>query len=84
MPITKKEIIDYKSYLIKKRHQTRVKEQQTDQDFFNDTYPLVLIKDSKYQIRTGFVAGMVNGVTNQIIKNHPKVYTKARKDTAQS
>uniref|UniRef100_A0A6M3KZ29 Portal protein n=1 Tax=viral metagenome TaxID=1070528 RepID=A0A6M3KZ29_9ZZZZ len=84
MPITKKEIIEFKKDMVGRRHGKRLEEQRIDQTFFDDTYPLLLIKDSKYQIRTGFVAGMVNGVTNQLVKDVPRVYTKPRKDTATS
>lgn len=80
--VTIDEIRDFKTDMISKRHNQRVKEQNTDLGFFNDDYPLPLVKDKDYALRTGYVSGMVNGVTGQIISDNPRVFTKSRKETS--
>jgi len=60
------------------RHSARIKERKEDMRFFKDEYDIPLIKDKKYQVRTGFVANMVNGVTQQLVSNTPRVFTKEK------
>ena len=79
--VTVKEIKDFKEYMTM-RHSQRLKEQDTDLDFFKDEYLLPLIKDKDYALRTGYVAGMVNGITGQVIGDNPRVFTKVRKENA--
>ncbi len=74
-----KEFIKY----VTNRNSRRVTEQLTDQSFYDDTYTLPIVEDPKYIIRTGFVASMVNGVTQQAIAYVPKVYTEPRNKTSQ-
>ena len=76
------EIKEFKSYVVIKRNSQRVENQRIDQGFFEDNYPMPLIKDVKYQIRTGFVAGTTNTITNQMIGNNPRAFAKPRNDKA--
>jgi len=62
----------------KTRHSERIKQRELDLKFFKDEYNIPLIKDKKYQVRTGFVANMVNGVTQQLVSNTPRVFTKEK------
>ncbi len=64
------------------RNSKRIQEQNKDQTFFDDTYEIPVVEDPNYLIRTGFVASMVNGVTQQAIAYVPKVYTEARNKTS--
>ncbi len=75
------EIKDFKEYVVNTRNSKKVASQKMDQDFFLDDYPMPLIKDSKYQIRTGFVAGTTNTITNQMIGNNPRAFTQPRNDS---
>ena len=59
-------------------------EQRIDQSFFLDNYDMPLIKDPKYQIRTGYVAGMLNGISSQMIGKNPRCFTKPRSDENES
>jgi len=78
-----KEINDFKEYMINNRHGKRLKVQKTDQEFFEDTFKIPHItktdpEKSDYEIRTGFVAEMANGFTEQLIASKPKVYTESK------
>jgi len=66
---------------MKQRHGERISQQLTDQAFLENSYPLVLIKKKDYQMRTNFAARMINGVTQQLISNLPKVYVQPNADT---
>ncbi len=74
------EIREYKKYQVGTRHSERVRNQKTDQGFFEDKYIIPFVK-AKYQLRTGFVAEMANGITQQSIASQPKVFTKPRQET---
>jgi hypothetical protein len=71
------EIREFARYMQEDRHAERKKQQETDQSYYDDTYPIGIIEDENYIIRTGYVSGMVNGVTQQLIAFSPKVYTAA-------
>ena len=77
-----KEIEEWSKY-IDDKHTDRIKEQKEDQNFYLDKYTIPIVEDERYLIRTGYVAGMANGVTQQAIAFAPKVYTLPKKDTAQ-
>lgn len=66
---------------MKIRHSERLSQQRTDQDFLENTYPLVLIKKKEYQMRTNFAARMINAVTQQLISNLPKVFVTSNTDS---
>jgi len=68
---------------IESLHTGRIKEQKTDLDFYLDKYNIPIIEDEKYLIRTGYVAGMANGVTQQAIAYVPKVYVEGKNKTSQ-
>ncbi len=74
------EIKKFKTYVVDERNSLRVAEQRLDQEFFEDKYPMPMIVNIKYQIRTGYVAGMINSVSNQMIGNNPRCFTKPRSD----
>lgn len=74
------EIKKFKTYVVDERNSQRVTEQRLDQEFFEDKYPMPMIVNVKYQIRTGYVAGMINGVANQMIGKNPRCFTKSRSD----
>ena len=76
-----KEIREFSTYQEKTRHSKRLLEQKTDMEFWNDVYTLPLVKNDSYVLRTGFVPEMMNGITQQLIGENPKLYTKSRKDT---
>lgn len=78
-----KEIREFRDYIINTRHSGRIKQQGIDQTFFDDTFAIPHInktdpKKSQYEIRTGFVAEMANGFTEQLITPTPKVFTKPK------
>ena len=75
-----KSIRDFHTSITGTRNNLKVTEQETDMKFFLDEYDMPLIKDPKYQIRTGYVAGMINGVTNQMIGQNPRGFTKPKSD----
>jgi hypothetical protein len=77
--LTQTEIIEFKDWVIG-RNSAKIKEQELDQSFFDDTYelPIPVFVDKKYILRTGFVAGMANSITQQVISYQPKVYTDSR------
>lgn len=70
----------FKTYVVDERNSRRLTEQRLDQEFFEDKYPMPMIVDAKYQIRTGYVAGMINSVANQMIGDNPRCFTKARSE----
>ncbi len=81
-----KEIQEFATYMTQ-RHQERISEQTTDLSFFRDDYVLPLLTpditnkinpNEKYIIRTGYVAEMENGITQQTISPKPRVFTEAR------
>lgn len=74
------EIRQFKEYVVTDRSDLRVKGQKDDLSFFEDKYPMPLIKDEDYQIRTGNVATQVNSVTNQMIGDNPRCYTRPYSD----
>ena len=76
------EIREFKTFVVDTRNSQKVNSQEIDQKFFEDDYPMPLIKDEKYQIRTGFVAGTTNTITNQMIGNNPRAFAKPRNDKA--
>jgi len=78
------EIKEWKTYQVEERHSQRLAEQRKDQDFYENEYPLKLIKKVDYQMRTNFSARMINGITQQLISNLPKAYVKAKADTTVS
>lgn len=73
------EIIEYKDWVVKRNNQ-RVFQQEEDQRFYVDDYTMPLIKDIKYQIKTGYVADMCNTVMNQLIGDNPRCYTESKND----
>jgi hypothetical protein len=75
------EIRDFHQYQTKTRHNLKLGEQQIDQTFWDDTYLLPLVKKPDYILRTGFVAEMINGITQLLIGDNPKLYVTSRKDT---
>lgn len=81
MTVTKTEIKDIKQHLID-IHSNRRTEQETDKSYYEDTFSVPLIKDSKYIIRTGAAAALVEGVTSQLLSDNPQVFRKPLKDTA--
>lgn len=78
------EIKEWKEYLVVERNGQRIKEQKLDLEFFEDTFhiPYVKMKETEnkndYEIRTGFVAEMANGFTQQLIAAVPKVLTNPK------
>jgi hypothetical protein len=81
-----KEIQEFATYM-GQRHQERIGEQVIDLSFFKDDYILPLMRpdaskpkseNEKYIIRTGYVAEMENGITQQTISPKPRVFTDAR------
>jgi len=77
---TKKEAQSFKQYIVDKRHSQRIYEQEIDMKFFEDKYDMPFIKNPKYQLRTGYVSGMLNTVASQMIGNNPRCFTKPRSD----
>lgn len=63
------------------RHPERLSQQRLDQEFLENSYPLVLIKKKDYQMRTNFAARMINAITQQLISNLPKIYAEPNADT---
>jgi len=72
------EILEFKQWVVGERNSKRVNEQAEDQKFFTDEYDLPLIKDTKYQIKTGYVADMANTITNQLIGTNPRCYVEPK------
>ncbi len=66
---------------MKTRHAERLSQQNTDQSFLENSYPLILIKKVDYQMRTNFAARMINAITQQVISNLPKVYVIPNSDS---
>lgn len=81
-PAEIKEIEDYAQHVIR-RNDRRIPQQRLDQSFYDDTYKIPIVEDEKYIIRTGYVSGLVNGITQQAIAYVPKVYTEAKNKTSQ-
>ncbi len=77
---TPKYVEDFQKEM-KIRHPERLSQQRTDQEFLENSYPLILIKKKDYQMRTNFAARMINAVTQQLISNLPKIYVKSNSDT---
>lgn len=78
-----KEIREFKNYITKTRHAERIKEQNIDQTFFDDTFTIPHAsktdpKKEEYEVRSGFVADMSSGFTEQLISSVPKVFTKPK------
>jgi len=84
MTVTRAEIKDIKTHLITVVHERKRAEQLIDQSYYDDTFPLPLIKDAKYIIRTGAAAKLVDGITQQLISPIPQVFRNPVKDTASS
>jgi len=78
--ISVEEINKWEQYVTNERNGVRVREQEEDRQYFLDNYPMPLIQDPKYQIRTGYVAGMINDVTTKLIGNNPRCFVKPRTD----
>jgi hypothetical protein len=76
-----KEIREFHKYQTKTRHTSRISEQVIDEAFWDDTYLLPLVKKPDYVLRTGFVAEMINGITQLLVGDNPKMYVTSRKDT---
>ena len=83
MAISEYEITDWVKHL-ESLHGQRIREQETDQAFYDDTYKIPIVEDERYVIRSGFVSGMVNSIVQQAIAFVPKVYTEAKGKTTQS
>lgn len=78
-----KEIKEFKEYMVHTRHGERVRQQEIDQEYFEDTFPIPHIhktddRKKEYEIRTGFISEMSNGFTQQLIASTPKVFTEPR------
>jgi hypothetical protein len=82
--ITISEIKDIRETLISDIHANRLKEQNTDISYYEDTNELPLLKDSKYVVRTGAVARMIDNVTEQVVTNSPVVYREPTKKGKQA
>jgi hypothetical protein len=78
------EIREWVDYQVTDRHSKRLKELAIDRKFFLDNYDMPLIKDAKYRVRTGYVAGMMNNITQQLISNKPRVFTIPRTSPKES
>ena len=62
------------------RHAKRIVELKKDIDFFNDNYERPYVRDEKYIVKTGFVASMINNITQQLVTNRPRVFTVPKND----
>jgi hypothetical protein len=78
--MNQKEIQEYAEYL-SMRHAGRINEQREDLTFFQDDFVMPLVFDKKYSVRTGYVAEMLNGITQQSISPKPRVFTDAKSKT---
>jgi len=80
---TENEIKEFKDYITKDRHTSRIAKQREDQSFFEDDFAIPHLgktdpKKANYEVRTGFVAEMANGFTEQLIAPIPKVYVEPK------
>jgi hypothetical protein len=84
LPTSLNEILDFKEFM-ETRHGTRIGEQTIDQTFVEDTYkiPVPEFVKAEYIFRTGFVASLMNSITQQAISFLPKVYTESKNKTSQ-
>jgi len=75
-------------WLIEDYHSERVKEQELDETYYNDSFECPNVRDINKVIRLGTGADLVDTPAEQIITSNPKVYveavdrTKASRDNA--
>lgn len=75
--------IDYiqsrKKFLIDEYHSARVALQKQEQSFYDDTFPVPMIKDPLYLSRTGTAAWLIDGPASHIITRNPQVFVAGKK-----
>ncbi len=81
---TENEIRELATYLTGEKHSRRIANQTEDKSYYDDTFDLPLLKDSKYIIRTGAPARLIDGITEQIVTSNPQVFNEVRKKTKTS
>ena len=79
--ITVKEIRELKEYLVKTYHFNRVKEQNTDQTYIDDTFVVPFVKKGIQVVRTGKGYRMVSAPAEHIITSNPQLFREHIKGT---
>jgi len=72
-----KEIKEMSRWLIEDYHSERVKEQELDETYYNDSFECPNVRDINKVIRLGTGADLVDTPAEQIITSNPKVYVEA-------
>ncbi len=70
-----------KKLLIDEYHSTRVAIQKQEQDYYDDTFPVDVIKEPQYLSRTGTASWLIDGPSSHIVTRNPQVFVRPKKNT---
>jgi len=74
----RQEIIELKNYLVTEYHAQRVKDQQTDESYYKDTFQPPLLKKPALDHKTGEAARQIDLPAEHLITNNPQAFRLAR------
>jgi len=69
-----KEIKDLKSYLVEEYHKNRIRQQEDDESFVNDSMPIEYLPDEVASMKTGKAYRMVSSPAEHIITSNPQIF----------
>jgi len=79
--ITREEIKKLEKYLIDDFHGARVSQQREEQQFYDDKFPVPMIKPPQYLSRTGTSKWLIDGPAAHIITRNPQVFVDPKRET---
>ena len=80
---TVQEIRDIKVYLKDRLHSARLEQQRIDQQYFDDSFEVALIKSPKVVHRIGLGAKLIGGPASHVITTNPQVTVLPKKENKQ-
>ena len=76
-----KYIKERKQFLVDEHHSKRVILQKQEQQYYDDEFPVNVIKAPQYLSRTGTAAWLIDGPASHIITRNPQVFVEPKKKT---